>query len=62
LAAERGRIQAPRLSKNLRLVELLRDWQRAWGDPGVVAVAWTLHHPAITRPLWEDAAESSWKE
>jgi aryl-alcohol dehydrogenase-like predicted oxidoreductase len=39
----------PRLSRNLRLVELLREIGNAHGvTPGVVAVAWTLHHPAIT--------------
>ena len=42
----------PRLSRNLKLVEVLR----AIGDqhgvaPGVVAVAWTLHHPAITAAI-----------
>ena len=38
----------PRLSKNLRLVELLREIGNSHGvNPGVVAVAWTLHHPAI---------------
>lgn len=39
----------PKLSRNLRLVELLREIGAAQGvEPGVVAVAWTLHHPAIT--------------
>jgi aryl-alcohol dehydrogenase-like predicted oxidoreductase len=39
----------PRLSRNLRLVELLREIGNAHGvGPGVVAVAWSLHHPAIT--------------
>ena len=42
----------PRLSRNLKLVEQLR----AIGDkhgvaPGVVAVAWTLHRPAITAAI-----------
>jgi aryl-alcohol dehydrogenase-like predicted oxidoreductase len=42
----------PRLSKNLRLVELLREIGSAHGvNPGVVAVAWTLHHPAITAAI-----------
>jgi aryl-alcohol dehydrogenase-like predicted oxidoreductase len=41
--------QEPRLSKNLRLVELLREIGSGHDvSPGVVAVAWTLHHPAIT--------------
>jgi aryl-alcohol dehydrogenase-like predicted oxidoreductase len=39
----------PRLSRNLRLVEVLREIGRPHKvEPGVVAVAWTLHHPAIT--------------
>jgi aryl-alcohol dehydrogenase-like predicted oxidoreductase len=42
----------PRLSRNLRLVELLRKIGGAHGvTPGVVAVAWTLHHPAITAAI-----------
>ena len=39
----------PRLSRNLRLVELLREIGDDHGVvPGVVAVAWTLHHPAVS--------------
>jgi aryl-alcohol dehydrogenase-like predicted oxidoreductase len=42
----------PRLGRNLRLVELLREIGKAHGVvPGVVAVAWTLHHPAITAAI-----------
>jgi aryl-alcohol dehydrogenase-like predicted oxidoreductase len=42
----------PRLSRNLKLVELLREIGAAHGvTPGVVAVAWTLHHPAITAAI-----------
>jgi aryl-alcohol dehydrogenase-like predicted oxidoreductase len=42
----------PKLSRNLRLVELLREIGSAHGvTPGVVAVAWTLHHPAITAAI-----------
>ena len=42
----------PRLSRNLRLVELLREIGSKHGvEPGVVAVAWTLHHPAITAAI-----------
>jgi aryl-alcohol dehydrogenase-like predicted oxidoreductase len=42
----------PRLSKNLRLVDLLREIGDGYGvSPGVVAVAWTLHHPAITAAI-----------
>lgn len=42
----------PRLSRNLRLVGLLRDISESHGvSSGVVAVAWTLHHPAITASI-----------
>jgi aryl-alcohol dehydrogenase-like predicted oxidoreductase len=42
----------PRLSRNLRLVELLRQIGSGHSvSPGVVAVAWTLHHPAITAAI-----------
>ena len=42
----------PLLSRNLRLVELLREIGSGHGvSPGVVAVAWTLHHPAITAAI-----------
>lgn len=42
----------PRLSKNMRLVELLREIGNTHGvTPGVVAIAWTLHHPAITAAI-----------
>jgi len=42
----------PRLGRNLRLVELLRTIGHEHGvTPGVVAVAWTLHHPAITAAI-----------
>jgi len=42
----------PRLSRNLLLVELLREIGNAHGaGPGVVAVAWTLHNPAITAAI-----------
>ena len=42
----------PRLGRNLRLVELLREIGSAHGvAPGVVAIAWTLHHPAITAAI-----------
>ncbi len=38
----------PRLSRNLRLVELLREIGKPHGvEPGVVAVGWTLHNPAV---------------
>ena len=42
----------PRLSRNMRLVELLREIGSGHDvTPGVVAVAWTLHHPAITAAI-----------
>jgi aryl-alcohol dehydrogenase-like predicted oxidoreductase len=42
----------PRLSRNLRLVELLREIGGGHSvSPGVVAVAWTLHHPGITAAI-----------
>ena len=42
----------PRLSRNLKLVELLREIGNAHRiSPGVVAIAWTLRHPAITAAI-----------
>lgn len=42
----------PRLNRNLRLVELLREIGNGRGvGPGVVAVAWTLHNPAVTAAI-----------
>jgi len=42
----------PRLSRNLKLVELLRKIGHARGvEPGVVATAWTLANPAITAAI-----------
>ena len=42
----------PRLSRNMRLVELLRQIGDGHNvSPGVVAIAWTLHHPAITAAI-----------
>jgi aryl-alcohol dehydrogenase-like predicted oxidoreductase len=44
--------EEPRLSRNMRLVELLRETGSAHGvTPGVVAVAWTLHNPAVTAAI-----------
>ncbi len=41
--------QEPKLSKNLALVEVLREVGASYGvSPGEVAIAWTLRHPAIT--------------
>ncbi len=50
----RGNVEfnEPKLSQNLRLVELLREIGNGHGvSPGVVAVAWTLNHPAITAAI-----------
>jgi aryl-alcohol dehydrogenase-like predicted oxidoreductase len=42
----------PRLSRNIKLVEQLRAMGREHGVvTGVVATAWTLHHPAITAAI-----------
>jgi aryl-alcohol dehydrogenase-like predicted oxidoreductase len=42
----------PRLSRNLQLVELLREIGNGHDvAPGVVAVAWTLRNPAITAAI-----------
>jgi aryl-alcohol dehydrogenase-like predicted oxidoreductase len=39
----------PELSRNLRVVEHLREIGRRHGrTPGEVAIAWTLKHPAVT--------------
>lgn len=41
--------QEPLLSRNLRLVEHLREIGKGLGrSPGEVAIAWTLRHPAVT--------------
>jgi aryl-alcohol dehydrogenase-like predicted oxidoreductase len=44
--------QEPLISRNLELVELLRSiGKRHNVGPGVVAIAWTLHNPAITAAI-----------
>ena len=44
--------QEPQLSKNLELVEVLRKIGDAHGrTPGEVAIAWTLHNPAVTAAI-----------
>ncbi len=44
--------QEPLFSRNLRLVELLRDIGAAHGGtPGQVAIAWVLRHPAVTAAI-----------
>lgn len=42
----------PKLSRNLKLVELLREIGKDRGvEPGVLAIAWTLRNPAITAAI-----------
>lgn len=42
----------PKLSRNLKLVELLREIGSAHKvEPGVVAIAWTLRNPAVTAAI-----------
>jgi aryl-alcohol dehydrogenase-like predicted oxidoreductase len=42
----------PLLSRNLELVELLRGIGKKHSvEPGVVAIAWTLHNPAVTAAI-----------
>jgi aryl-alcohol dehydrogenase-like predicted oxidoreductase len=42
----------PKLSRNLKLVELLREIGKPHGvEPGVVAIAWTLRKPAVTAAI-----------
>lgn len=44
--------QEPLLSRNLRLVELLRDIGNRHGrTPGEVAIAWVLNNPAVTAAI-----------
>jgi aryl-alcohol dehydrogenase-like predicted oxidoreductase len=42
----------PKLARNLKLVELLREIGKEHNvEPGVVAIAWTLRHPVITAAI-----------
>jgi aryl-alcohol dehydrogenase-like predicted oxidoreductase len=42
----------PKLSQNLKLVELLREIGKEHGvEPGVVAIAWTLRNPVVTAAI-----------
>jgi aryl-alcohol dehydrogenase-like predicted oxidoreductase len=44
--------QEPKLSRNLRLVELLREIGARYGrTPGEVAIAWTLRRPEVTAAI-----------
>jgi aryl-alcohol dehydrogenase-like predicted oxidoreductase len=47
-----AQFQSPKLEKNLAVVEELRNIGERHGvEPGVVAVAYTLHHPAVTAAI-----------
>ena len=42
----------PKLSRNLKLVEILRSIGKEHNvNPGSVAIAWTLTHPAVTAAI-----------
>jgi aryl-alcohol dehydrogenase-like predicted oxidoreductase len=44
--------QEPRLTRNLKLVELLREIGARYGrTPAEVAIAWVLRHPAVTAAI-----------
>jgi aryl-alcohol dehydrogenase-like predicted oxidoreductase len=44
--------QEPRFSRNLELVELLKEIGKGHGrSPAEVAIAWTLRHPAVTAAI-----------
>lgn len=44
--------QEPKLTRNLELVELLRDIGQPYGrTPGEIAIAWTLLQPAVTAAI-----------
>ena len=44
--------QEPALSRNLEVVEHLREIGKHHGrTPGEVAIAWTLNHPAVTSAI-----------
>ncbi|HYX13608.1 MAG TPA: aldo/keto reductase [Nostoc sp.] len=47
-----GEFQEPRLSRNLKLVEVLQDIGKQHDrSPGEVAIAWTLNNPAVTAAI-----------
>jgi len=47
-----GDFQEPKLSRNLELVEKLREiGERHGRSPAEVAIAWTLRHPAVTAAI-----------
>jgi aryl-alcohol dehydrogenase-like predicted oxidoreductase len=48
----RKEFQEPQLSRNLALADLLKEIGARHGvSAGVVAIAWTLHHPAVTAAI-----------
>ena len=48
----RKEFQEPQLSRNLELADLLKQIGARHGvEAGVVAIAWTLHHPAVTAAI-----------
>jgi aryl-alcohol dehydrogenase-like predicted oxidoreductase len=49
LRRQKPEFQEPQLSRNLQLVEILREIGSRHGrTPAEIAVAWTLHHPCVT--------------
>jgi aryl-alcohol dehydrogenase-like predicted oxidoreductase len=49
---QNAEFQDPRLSRNLKLVEVLRQMGQTHGrSPGEVAIAWTLRHSAVTAAI-----------
>jgi aryl-alcohol dehydrogenase-like predicted oxidoreductase len=47
-----SQFKEPQLTRNLKLVELLREIGNSHKvQPGVVAIAWTLHNPAVTAAI-----------
>jgi aryl-alcohol dehydrogenase-like predicted oxidoreductase len=51
-ASKSPEFQEPNLSRNLKLVEFIKDIGKRHGrPPAEVAIAWTLHHPAVTSAI-----------
>lgn len=48
----RKEFKEPQLTRNLQLADLLKEIGSHYGvEAGVIAIAWTLHHPAITAAI-----------
>ena len=48
----RKEFKEPQLTRNLKLADLLKEiGSRHDVEAGVVAIAWTLHHPAVTAAI-----------